>query len=286
MLKKIPIKKIINAGPEIDFSKTIGIRDLGDVLHGKPMNEKLHRHNFYFVLAVKNGKGQHDIDFTAYPVNNHNIFFIRPGQVHELYLEENGTGYLLYFKSEAYLSQDNFKTLLLRKASRQHLYQMEEEVFNRSLVTLEYIFKEYKSKKAGYEEVIKANLSIFFTELSRHSAEENVVNDKTYMQERLDEFLELLEQNMGAVKQVRRYADMMNLSQYQLNIITKTTLGKTSSQLIQEHIILEAKRYLLATPYQVSQIAFHLGYEDVSYFIRLFKKHTGQSPESFRHKYQ
>ena len=76
---------------------------------------------------------------------------------------------------------------------------------------------------------------------------------------------------------------MLNLSTYQLNAITKTTLGKTCSDLINEYIILESKRYLLATSNQVNQIAYHLGYEDVSYFIRFFKKHTGYSPETFRH---
>ena len=74
----------------------------------------------------------------------------------------------------------------------------------------------------------------------------------------------------------------MSLSAYQLNNITKTTLGKTASDVINDHIILEAKRYLLATSEQVNQIAYHLGYEDTSYFIRFFKKHTGKTPDAFR----
>ena len=40
--------------------------------------------------------------------------------------------------------------------------------------------------------------------------------------------------------------------------------------MINEHIILEAKRYLLATPNQVKEIADQLGFEDPSYFIRFF----------------
>lgn len=69
---------------------------------------------------------------------------------------------------------------------------------------------------------------------------------------------------------------------YQLNSIAKSMLGKTCSALINAHMILEAKRNLLATANQINQIASHLGYEDVSYFIRFFKKHTGYSPEQFR----
>jgi AraC family transcriptional regulator, transcriptional activator of pobA len=63
-------------------------------------------------------------------------------------------------------------------------------------------------------------------------------------------------------------------------------VGKTVSALINEQIILEAKRYLLATHNQVKDIADHLGYEDVSYFIRFFKRHTGHSPEAFRKNFK
>ena len=66
----------------------------------------------------------------------------------------------------------------------------------------------------------------------------------------------------------------------------KVTVGKPASKLINDQVLLEAKRYLLATPNQVKDIADHLGYEDISYFIRFFKKHTGFSPEAFRKNFQ
>jgi AraC family transcriptional activator of pobA len=106
-----------------------------------------------------------------------------------------------------------------------------------------------------------------------------------YAQDRLEEFFELLETHVTAHKQVSYYTDLMNLSAFQLNEIIKSTVGKTSSELINDHIILEAKRHLLATPNQVKEIAEQLGYEDVSYFIRFFKKHTGYSPEVYRIKH-
>ncbi|MNX81047.1 HTH-type transcriptional regulator ChbR [compost metagenome] len=63
-------------------------------------------------------------------------------------------------------------------------------------------------------------------------------------------------------------------------------MDKTPSELINEHLLLESKRQLLATSNQVNQIAYNLGYEDVSYFIRFFKKHIGLSPEAFRHNFK
>jgi AraC-like DNA-binding protein len=78
----------------------------------------------------------------------------------------------------------------------------------------------------------------------------------------------------------------MNLSFYQLNEITRTAVGKTASAMIVEYIVLEAKRYLLASPNQVKEIADYLGYEDPSYFIRFFKKQTGLSPDAFRKNFK
>jgi AraC family transcriptional activator of pobA len=134
--------------------------------------------------------------------------------------------------------------------------------------------------------VIKASLHIFFIELIRNrksKKDSNSVNP--YAQEQLEKFLELLEAHISNSKQTSHYAAMLSLSLYQLNAITRATLGKTCSELINECIILESKRYLLATPSQVNQIASYLGYEDVSYFIRFFKKHTGYTPEVFRNNF-
>ena len=98
--------------------------------------------------------------------------------------------------------------------------------------------------------------------------------------------MELLEASVYAHKTVSHYTELMNLSSYQLNEITKATIDKTASELINDRIILEAKRNLLATPSQIKEIADYLGYEDVSYFIRFFKKQTGFSPEAFRHNFE
>ncbi len=98
--------------------------------------------------------------------------------------------------------------------------------------------------------------------------------------------MELLEKHIATNKQVANYTDMMNLSPYQLNEITKSSIGKTASEMINEHILLETKRYLLATPNQIKDIADQLGFEDPSYFIRFFKKHTGQSPQEFRNNFK
>ncbi|MFM9840942.1 MAG: helix-turn-helix domain-containing protein [Cyclobacteriaceae bacterium] len=287
-MKPIPIRHINTTQKEPSLSGSFSIRDVEDLLAGKDMVQELHRHDFFYILALKKGRGSHEIDFTSYKVGDHSVFFIRPGQVHQITLKAGSAGYLMEFNTDFYYPHDKVSNQLLRRASNKNLCQLDANRVKKLLITLNSIFQEYTDKQEGYQEVIKANLGIFFIELVRHRQnKENSSSDSTlYPQERVEQFLELIETHIAMHKQVSHYADMLNLSSYQLNAITKATLGKTCSELINEFIILESKRLLLATSNQVNQIAYHLGYEDVSYFIRLFKKHTGHSPEAFRQNFK
>jgi len=283
-MEKIPIRHINAIQKEPDFSENFSIRDIHGLLAGKDMVQELHRHDFFYILALKKGTGNHEIDFTPYTVCDNSVFFMRPGQVHQLVLKAGSTGYLMQFRVEFYSPHDKESSQLLRKASNRNHYQLDPDRLQKLLSILTYIFQEYKDKQERYQEVIKANMGIFFIELVRKFDSPSHNSASLYMQERLEEFLELLQAHIFNHKQVSHYAEMLNHSNWQLNAITKATVGKTCSEIINEYIILEAKRYFLGTSYQVKEIADHLGYEDVSYFIRFFKKHTGLSPNEFRNK--
>ena len=285
-MKNIPVRHIKATQKEPDSSAGFSIRDVRDLLAGKDMVQELHRHDFFYVLVLKKGKGNHAIDFTPYEICDHAVFFLRPGQVHQLTLKAGSTGYLMIFKTDFYYPHNKVSNQLVRKASTMNLYRLDANEFKKILSIVTHIFQEYTDKQEGYHEVIKANLGILFIELVRQNGKGLSNNVTPYAQERLAEFLELLETHISNHKQVSEYADMLNLSSYQLNAITKETLGKTCSELVSEYIILESKRYLLATSNLVNQLAYHLGYEDVSYFIRFFKKHTGYSPEAFRNNFR
>ncbi|AUP78327.1 AraC family transcriptional regulator [Flavivirga eckloniae] len=285
-MEAIPIRHITATQKEPDLLGNFTIRNLQDLLDGKDMVHTLHRHDFYFILILKKGYGQHEIDFVNYEVSDYSVFIVRPGQVHRLELRSDSIGFMIQFNSEFYCPIEKEPNILLQKASTKNLYQLGEGNFSRLNALLMSIFNEYQNRPEAYKEVITSNLRILFIELMRlrHANKKDSNNKDLYVQERLEEFFQLLEVNIASKKQVSQYADMLNLSNYQLNAITKQTLGKTASELINEQIILESKRYLLATSNQVNQIAYQLGYEDVSYFIRFFKKHTGYSPEVFRQK--
>lgn len=291
-MKQIPVRQITTA-PTVGELKAFSIRKVEDLLTPGHLVHALHRHDFYFILAVHTGSGTHGIDFTEYAVDDYNVFLLRPGQVHELRLEMGSTGYLLEFSPNFYHPLNPGPAKRLRKASARNYYPLDRAGSQRIQTLLHSIEQEYRNLDEGYADGIHSYLDLLFIELVRQRAAEGASPAPTsstaptpsYMQERWEEFRELLESRLDVYKQVAQYAGLMHLSPYQLNEITKATLGKTASELINQQIVLEAKRYLLATSEQIQAIADILGYEDVSYFIRFFKKHTGHTPEAFRHTF-
>jgi AraC family transcriptional activator of pobA len=283
-MDKIPLRQITRPGASERFS----IRDIGALLSGKDMVQELHRHNFFLVLALEKGKGEHSIDFTSYPVNDYIVFFLRPGQVHQLSLMKGSTGFLMQFDREFYSPIEESANIILRKVSNQNYCPLSATRVKKLFSILTFILEEYTEKHERFEDAIKAHLEILFIELLRQSKHPGRIaeNKYTYSQERLEELLNLLETHITKHKQVAEYAGIMHLTPFQLNKITKETIGKTCSELIIAQILLEAKRILLATTTQVNEIAYSLGYEDPSYFIRFFKKHTGFSPDLFRKNFK
>lgn len=281
-MKTIPIRSIQPQESKANLLEGFKIRSIKEVLAGIDMNQDLHRHDFYFILVLTKGAGTHEIDFIKHRVTNHSIFIMRPGQVHELRLKAGSEGYLLEFNKGFQFSSKEGNELL-RKAASRNVCSVDKG-FEILCNPLQAMLEEYQLKKEGFEAVMKANLEIFLIQYIRYRKHHEPTSTKanTYQQEKLQEFLDLLELNINAEKRASVYADMLSLSPFQLNSITKNLLGKTVAELIEDQILLEAKRYLLATSNQVNQIAFQLGYEDVSYFIRFFKKLTGHTPEAFR----
>lgn len=287
-MKTIPIRSIQPQESKANLLEGFKIRSIEEVLAGKDMSQDLHRHDFYFILVVCKGSGIHTIDFVEYPVKTHSIFMMRPGQVHKLQLKAGSEGYLLEFSKDfRFLSTTGNE--LLHKATNRSYCQL-DKVGNGALrAILQTMLDEFRVRQEGFENVIKATLEIFLIQYLRYrQRNQKIDNNKVnrYQQEKLQEFLDLLEVNINTEKRAAAYADMMHLSPFQLNSITKSLLGKTVAELVNDQILLEAKRHLLATPNQVNQIAFQLGYEDVSYFIRFFKKLTGHTPEAFRKNFR
>jgi AraC family transcriptional regulator, transcriptional activator of pobA len=92
----------------------------------------------------------------------------------------------------------------------------------------------------------------------------------------------LVEKNFKSEHSVSFYAHQLCKSPKTLSNFFASYNNKSPSLVIQERILIEAKRLLSYTDRSVKQITFELGFEDVSYFSNFFKRHTRSSPVDFR----
>ena len=99
------------------------------------------------------------------------------------------------------------------------------------------------------------------------------------------DFRELLESNIRTNRAPSFYAERLNITVAYLNEAINAVWGTSVSRNIQDEIILQAKRQLVYTTTSVKEIAQGLGFDDYSYFTRLFTKVVGVSPTLFRKNY-
>ena len=95
-------------------------------------------------------------------------------------------------------------------------------------------------------------------------------------------FNELIDKHFLTIKSVKEYADMIHVSEKKLSNTTSVILGKSPKEIINERVILEAKRLLVHTNQSIKEIAFHLGFGETTNFIKYFKLQTGNTPTEFR----
>lgn len=103
-------------------------------------------------------------------------------------------------------------------------------------------------------------------------------------------FIELLErqfpiENISQVLQLKTPADfagILGVHVNHLNRVLKETTGRTTGEIIGSRIFQEAKLLLTQTQWNISEVAFTLGFEEVAHFSNFFKKYSRQSPQHFR----
>lgn len=97
-------------------------------------------------------------------------------------------------------------------------------------------------------------------------------------------FKDLLETSYKNQKQVNYYVKEIITTEKRLNQATTKVLGKTPKEIIDDRIMLEAKRVLAHTTESVKEIGYVLGFEEPTNFIKYFKKHSRVTPTQFREK--
>jgi len=270
------------------------IYDLDAYLQKNHVNTtKPHIHSYYQIIWFQSGKGKHFVDFAAYDVFSDAIFFIAKNQVHYFDHGTNYKGVMLHFNEAFLRKDDDVADNFLASNLFNNPYQQPSCCVGSSINRLlhEYIQQikdELQNEETfGKEDLLRAYLKAFLIQVQRGKARFEKANPDTPLlfddkRVQLTRFTTLVDQHFNKGLSVAEYADMMHLSVRTLSNLTNQLLNKTPSLMIQERIILEAKRLLLYSNLNINQIGYRLGFDDPSYFVKYFKKHTNISPSEFR----
>ncbi len=247
--------------------------------------EKPHRHDFYLLVFFTHGSGVHEIDFNRFEIKAGSFFVLQPGQMHHWVLSEDIEGFIVFYTAEMYNLYFGKKKIddypFYFSVQNNPEIVLKEREMETVLSYFENLVVEMQSEQLWKQDKIMNILDSIHIELARKYNEIYVHETHSY-NVKIKNLEQLLEKKYKQQKSAAFYASELNITLKHLNRICNEILKKTTTEVIVDRIILEAKRMLLDKNWTVNEIAFELGYEDYSYFSRLFKKNSGMSPSEFR----
>jgi AraC-type DNA-binding domain-containing proteins len=245
-----------------------------------------HRHDCFFLMFITKGAGEHIIDTVTYNIKPFSMFLMLPGQVHSWSFSDDIGGFYLYFTLDFYKMYVRERHLekfpYLRMFALDTYTQFDPARHEVLKNILQSMYEEFTARLAGWEDVLRNALDIILIHIARLSSTQWKIRGTLKTTARIITLQTLIEKHFVEDKQPSSYASRLNVTPKQLNEQCKAALNKTVTELIHERTVLEAKRYLYYTDKSIKQISIATGFNDISYFMRFFKKLTGQTPEQFR----
>ncbi len=273
------------SGSSVNFSIS-RMEDIYDRRQGK--KDLPHRHDFYTVLLVLEGSGEHLIDFNTYSLKPRSITFISPGQVHQLIEKERSLGYALVFSSD-FLAQNNIPVKFIEDLNLFECYgespplSLEPDQLGQLSSYAEEILELQESETPFKDQAIGALLKLLLircNNVCQFTPETRVLQNSGHAT--LKKFKSLLNQHYAEWHAAGQYAKALHISPDHLNRVVKALTGKSAKEHIQSRIITAAKRLLYFTTQSSKEIAFSLGFNEPAHFSTFFKKCTGISPSDFK----
>ena len=243
-----------------------------------------HRDDHYIFMLQEKGWSKMMVDFNLQVLKDNTVFFVLPGQVHDYQgSEKDACGWFLAI--DAGLIPDLFRNVLEDPFLAQKPLALNDAETEPLLQCLRLVSAVKQQRESVYSRQSVYSLLASFVGImadlyaGRCGAPEGKLSRSRVI---TLEFRQMVAQRFRTLKSPGEYAETLHLSLSYLNEIVKETTGFTVSYWIQQEIVLEAKRLLYYSQCSVKEIAHELGYEDHTYFSRLFKKQVGQTPGEFR----
>ena len=267
------------------------LMEMPNFFHKNGDNPKqAHIHSFYQIIWFMQGKGVHYVDLKEYPITDNTVFFISPGQIHNFENSDDFRGIIIHF-NESFLSDEGSSENVFLKYNVFNAFDtvpyyhlMPDEVYRLGFFIEEMKTEMGNTQAFAHKDYLKYLVKLFLITVQRTGQRGtgiplciNNSANRTFVK-----FRQLLEHHYRPMHTVKEYGDRLNVSTKTLTNCVYESSHSTPLKIINERIILEAKRQLLHSDLKIKEIAFYLGFEDPSYFVKLFKRQTGCLPAEFR----
>ncbi len=234
-----------------------------------------HKKTVNDIILLTDGEMTRSTGLDNFKVEKNSLFILPEGLITTTSeISNNLKGFYLHF-SDSYLLSTNSK---FAEYMQTPILKVEINEIDRLTYLLKQIERIYNEN--FNLDLIKSYLYTFLTEINYLS--EHTKKTKLSTAEGIViSFKKLLANYCTKEHTVEFYANKLNITPNHLNKITKSVLNKSSSSIINEMLILEAKVHIHQSKQNIGELAFSLGFEDPSYFGRFFKKQTGYTPTEF-----
>ncbi len=247
-----------------------------------------HRHDYYTVLFIIKARGVHNVDYVNYKFSDNEVHFVSPGQVHQVALNEKPEGYAITF-SPAFLSLNNIPERFISDLSLFRTFdhnppvQLDAKVSGKLKGIIDEMLEIQENTYIHSSRAYAALLQMFlFFCANSKKVDTHQLDEENKAVCMLRDFKSLVDSNYKKWHKVATYAQQLHITTKHLSVVTKKQTGKTAKEMIQDRIVLEAKRLLLYTDMSIKEVGYALGFDEPLHFSSFFKNCHGHSPSHFR----
>lgn len=252
---------------------------------------KPHRHaRLHQLILVFSGTVTAWVDEQEHHLDGACCISLPPGIVHGFRFAPETQGVVLTVAQAMVtdLADERTKTYLDALFARPEIisFPLGSAVLRQLNANVEQMMDEFRSINPGRHLLCEWLLQAVLLQLSRSIALQHRTTDaRSPENTTMQQFRALIEAHFTRQWKVEDYARELNMPPARLNRMCKNSAGKNAKALLQERLLLEAKRKLIYTRATIEHIAFDLGYVDPAYFSRVFQQAEGTSPKVYRQQH-
>ncbi|MDG1738965.1 MAG: AraC family transcriptional regulator [Paracoccaceae bacterium] len=230
-------------------------------------------------MLIEVGQGVAKIENQTQEISSGMLVNLPIGTVHGFSFQPGTQGWVVTVASELMDSSLRKSEGLQSYLQKPIIVESSEEI--RRVVLA--IFAEYPNRIFARAHILRALCGVLVGQVARKISllQPQSVTIENGLRRR---FETMLEEHFLEHLSVAEYAQLLSITPTHLSRVLRASTGQPASAIIENRIVREARRNLAFSNLTITEISYQLGYEDPSYFSRVFKRVTGQSPRDYRRK--